>query len=126
MIGASALIINGKKILLARRSAKAQHYPGYWGCPGGRAEAGETPEQTVARELKEELGVTFTPMRLFAHGQLPDRETYRFLGTISGKITMQKSELSGYQWFSYAEAIKLPLAFDYREILEKAHQEQLL
>lgn len=44
------------QILLARRSAH-QHQGGLWEFPGGKIEPGESPEQGLARELHEELGI---------------------------------------------------------------------
>lgn len=53
----AAIIRKGSKILIARRSPK-KHLAGYWEFPGGKIEEGETPEECLARELKEELGIT--------------------------------------------------------------------
>ncbi|MGW4647528.1 (deoxy)nucleoside triphosphate pyrophosphohydrolase [Kitasatospora sp. NPDC004289] len=50
-----ALVHRGR-VLAARRSAPAA-VAGYWEFPGGKVEAGETEEQALERELREELGV---------------------------------------------------------------------
>jgi len=44
------------KVLLARRSQSGSA-AGKWEFPGGSIEPGETPEQCLARELREELGI---------------------------------------------------------------------
>jgi 8-oxo-dGTP diphosphatase len=45
----------GPKVFLARRSAAAGH-GGLWELPGGKVEAGESAEEALVREIREELG----------------------------------------------------------------------
>ena len=41
-------------------------------------------------------------------------------------ITIQKEEIDDYDWFSYDDAVKLELAFDYKKIIEKLRKEELI
>ena len=52
-----AIIIHNERVLAARR-ARHKHMGGYWELPGGKIEAGETPEESLAREVSEEMGIT--------------------------------------------------------------------
>ena len=58
MIPVTAAIILHKNQVLAARRAPHKHMGGYWEFPGGKIELGETPEQSLARELSEEMGIT--------------------------------------------------------------------
>jgi 8-oxo-dGTP diphosphatase len=53
---ACALLDADQRILLAKRPA-GKPMAGLWEFPGGKIEPGETPEQAIVRELREELGV---------------------------------------------------------------------
>ena len=57
--GAIAVVRRDGKILIARRPS-GKHLAGYWEFPGGAVEPGETPEQAVTRELREEVGLDVT------------------------------------------------------------------
>ena len=54
-VGVGALIIRDGKILLERRGNQPGR--GQWSIPGGLVELGESVEQTVTREVKEETGL---------------------------------------------------------------------
>jgi 8-oxo-dGTP diphosphatase len=53
---AAALFDAQGRVLIAERPA-GKHMAGWWEFPGGKVAAGETDEQALVRELREELGV---------------------------------------------------------------------
>lgn len=56
LVAACALVDTDGRVLLAQRP-EGKALAGLWEFPGGKVEAGESPEETVVRELKEELGI---------------------------------------------------------------------
>jgi 8-oxo-dGTP diphosphatase len=52
-----AVIVNEKDEILCALRSQQMSLPGFWEFPGGKIEAGETPEDALKREIEEELGV---------------------------------------------------------------------
>ena len=53
----AAILEKDGKILIAKRKTGDKLFAGLWEFPGGKVEEGETPEECMARELKEELDI---------------------------------------------------------------------
>ena len=56
LVAAVALIDDDKRVLIAKRP-EGKPMAGFWEFPGGKIEPGETPEDALVREIKEELGI---------------------------------------------------------------------
>jgi 8-oxo-dGTP diphosphatase len=57
LVAACALLDSDGRVLIAERPA-GRSMAGLWEFPGGKVEPGERPEETLIRELQEELAIT--------------------------------------------------------------------
>lgn len=78
-----------------------------YGFPGGKLEAGETPEQAVIRETVEEIGVEPTDVKytgLFSALTNEGRkiDMHIFTGSVSGDIAPQ-AEIKEIHWLTYQQ-----------------------
>jgi 8-oxo-dGTP diphosphatase len=75
LVAACALVDADRRVLIAQRPA-GKPMAGLWEFPGGKVETGERPEQTLIRELAEELGIVVNEACLapltFASHSYPD------------------------------------------------------
>lgn len=60
LVAACALVDADGRVLIAQRPP-GKTLAGLWEFPGGKVEPGETPEEALIRELKEELGIETKP-----------------------------------------------------------------
>ncbi|HNT72865.1 MAG TPA: NUDIX hydrolase, partial [Methanothrix sp.] len=62
LLAADALVLYGDGIVLIRRENPP--YQGFYALPGGFVEVGETVEEAVRREAREETGLDIVPIKL--------------------------------------------------------------
>jgi NAD+ diphosphatase len=93
------LVHRGSEVLLAHGR---QMRPGFYALVAGFVEPGETLEEAVAREVREEVGVEVTDLRYFGSqawpfpSQLMVGFTARYAG---GEVRVQESEVTDARWF---------------------------
>ncbi len=120
------IIIQDKKILLAKRSATCKLFPHHWCFPGGRGEEGETPQEMTVREVKEEINLEFENLTLFFDENIKGGMCYYFLGNTSGSIKVQESEISDCKPFTYDELEHQKIAFNHMDIIDRIKAAGLL
>jgi len=75
-ITVSAAIINlDDKILICQRKADDRKHPLKWEFPGGKAEAGEAADESLVRELQEELGIQVLEQKLIMNYRVQYEES---------------------------------------------------
>ncbi|MFT6776817.1 MAG: 8-oxo-dGTP diphosphatase [Paraglaciecola sp.] len=97
---AVGVIKRGNKIYISKR-ADDLHQGGKWEFPGGKRETNESIEQTLARELSEEIGIQVTkqsPLMLIKHdyGDKKVRLDVRLVESFEGEASHQEGQQS--QW----------------------------
>mgnify|MGYP006302584015 CR=1 FL=1 len=122
-----AVVENEGRILLARRN----HEPFYdhWCIPGGHIEYGEDVEEAMLRELHEETGISASAghARFFGYytEYYPELEWHAVAlifivhpDTSPEELTRQETEGKELHWYTPAEIVGLPMAFEHGRIVE--------
>jgi 8-oxo-dGTP diphosphatase len=116
-------------VLLGRRAANREFYPGVWDVLGGHLEPGETSERALVRELREEVGVT--PTAWASLGKFSESlpggngsivlHLYAVTSWNGAPRNLSSGEHSEISWFAVEDACRLTLAHpSYPEILCRA------
>jgi ADP-ribose pyrophosphatase len=108
-VGCGALIINDKnETLLLKRTDKSRNRAGFWSKPGGGLEFGDKIEDTVKREIKEEIGVEIEIIKFlcFTENILKDENQHWISFNYLAKITegevknMEPEKHEEVKWFA--------------------------
>src|SRR6266581_5731115 len=96
-IAASALIFDGERVLLAHRRDID-----WWNLPGGGMEVGETVDEAVCREVREETGLEVEVERLVGVYSKPQKQevVLTFLCQITGGTLHTTEETSESRYFA--------------------------
>lgn len=122
---ATAIIdVEPQKILLIKRDTIP--FKGYWALPGGRVDPGETVEQTIVREVKEETGLYTEIVKKIGdyHEQgTKDKVKYNYypacflVKVIGGRLEPQKGEIREIKLFDFNDIPK-KLAFVHGDMIK--------
>lgn len=104
-----ALIQREDRWFLQRRDPSARILPGLWEFPGGKCEPGETPLQTMLRELQEELA--WNPGHAVPIARVLRREegTERIFHLFQCAGPTRLGTSLAWGWFTLAEIQGLPI-----------------
>jgi 8-oxo-dGTP diphosphatase len=112
-----AVIENGENRILFIRRHHSSHGNGLWCLPGGKVDVGETVEESLIREVREELGVeAVSPEFLFYQDSLPFEKgkmhciVFYFHCGIEGPIRIN-DESSEYMWMDVERMDHYSIAF---------------
>ncbi|MGH8459783.1 MAG: NUDIX hydrolase [Nevskiales bacterium] len=128
LVGVGAVIKQGRRVVIVRR--KAPPLEGQWSIPGGLVEVGETLRQAVAREAREETGLTVEVGELLevAERILPGargRTKYHFVlldylcTPVAGRLRAG-SDAARARWVTAGELDELAIANSAKRVIRRA------
>ena len=100
----AAIIINNNKILLTQRGYG--EYKDKWEFPGGKIEENETKEETIIREIKEELDATIKVEKVLTKVEYDYTSFYLKMNVFIASLTSSHllfKEHESYKWIGVSE-----------------------
>jgi len=108
--GAVGVVVRDGRMLVIRR-AQSVVAPRVYCFPGGGIEKGETEEEALVREFREEVGATLRPVRRLWQCVTPWKvELAWWLGALEAdaRLTANPREVESIHWFTPSEMAALP------------------
>lgn len=129
-VGQAAIIMREGKFLMIKRAGK--HGPGTWSVPGGWQEVGETFEEAVRREVKEEVGCEIKNLRFGAvtNNYFPDEgvhsvSVFTLADWASGEPeNLEPEKCEELRWVDY-DSLPSPLFTPWNELLKSEFMDKL-
>jgi mutator protein MutT len=111
-VGSGAIVLNNDgKILIAKRGANARNEVGKWEFPGGGVKFGETCEDAIKREIREEFGIEteITELLEVVNHILPEENQHWVSPSyvarlISGEAkNLEPDKIDEFKWVSFSD-----------------------
>lgn len=121
MINVKIILINSRKeiFLLHREDKPNIDVPNKWSFVGGALEEGESPEEGIIRETKEEIGYDVKDISLFKEYDDPGIKRYIFVGTIDKEISeLTLTEGDDMNFFTVEGALKMNISENTKRYIE--------
>jgi len=118
-VGVGAVIINNEgRVFLSKRGKNARNEYGKWEFPGGSVEFGDTIEDTIVREMREEYGVEIEVIELLGVNNhiIPDENQHWVSPCFIAKIVqgepriLESGKCDEIGWFELHEVSSMPLS----------------
>ena len=109
-VGIGLIARDGRYLVRQRPDTPGSPMPGVWEFPGGKCEPGESPEQAVVRECREETGlaVRVTALRRSIRHRYPHGLVDLFYyDCIVDSATAQPHESTGFRWVEASRLLSL-------------------
>lgn len=119
--GTSIILYNEKSCLLLflRDDKPGLPYANMWDIPGGHVEEGETPDECIVREMREEIGVDIGKPYLFRVYDFDDRREYVYVSPCQYRIEdLNLTEGQALRWFSEKEIAETKLAYGFNQVAD--------
>lgn len=127
LVVVGALVRRNNELLLVKRKKKP--WKDYWAIPGGKIKFGESLEEAVKREVREETGIDIKVIRLLGvqtviikkngkivdHFLLIDFEAY----PLENELKPNTEEIDEVRWVKFSELEKYRLSSPTLKILKK-------
>ncbi len=106
----AAIIQDSQGNYLCCKRAPHKQAAGKWEFPGGKPEQGESLQEALIREIKEELGVEIAVIRQFDRSTTGDIELVTFVAVLEGEKPTKSTDHSELSWVKESELSKLDWA----------------